>query len=219
MLFNQWCANNRKNLFELLSWKKVKKKKAWFDSKMHLTILQSSKWSFLWRKSKQKQEKFASLDEIVFEEFSTKKFRCFFGVLFGLVWGGGGQKVPQKKTPKFFSAEFIEKNSENFLQPPISLKKILKIFYCWIHWKKFRDFFGKFEKKTEKKTFFCHISIPGKKSSYWLFHFKGGGEQTLFFIISNWLTFKQRNIFVFHSNWKSLKMAAKSFNILHPAQF
>ena len=45
-----------------------------------------------------------------------------------------------RKCRIFFSMNSKVKNFENFLLLN-SLKKNSKIFYCWIHWKKFRKFF------------------------------------------------------------------------------
>ena len=66
------------------------------------------------------------MSNIFFNEINCKKFRNFLPVIvnFRLL----------KKHSKFFTAEFIEKNFENFLQS-IFLKK------------KIRHFFGKFEEK------------------------------------------------------------------------
>ena len=59
--------------------------------------------------------------------------------------------------------------------------------------------------------------MPGKGVSNWLFHFKG--DQPLFFKISNWLTLKLHNFFVFHSNLKPRQMVVNSATKFHSANF
>ena len=61
--------------------------------------------------------------------------------------------------------------------------------------------------------------MPGKGVSNWLFHFKGGGSQPLFFKISNWLTLKLHNFVVFHSNSKPRQMVVNSTQKFHSVNF